>query len=318
MKFVFTTYDGRTIQPPETVSWELTHTGSVPCDSFSACFLYDGGDAAFFSDATRVAAVEGDETVLRGVVDEYVVSKDMRGRLLTVSGRGMAALLLDNHAVPGEYRIASLADILARHVTPYGITVAARDPIPACAAYTVEAGSSEWQALYRFVYSNAGIRPRFDRQGRLILKRETDDGSRIVVDGSVPVTAFRYREKRYGVCSEVWVRDKTRAVTERFVYEAFRARGGRRRKVIATPGRSTYRAMEYSGLCQLRESAEEERLVMLTVPRALFAAPGDILLLNEGARLGITGSFRVREAVSTMDTAGSRTELTAAPVTQSI
>ena len=318
MTFTFTTYDGRTIRPPEAVSWALSHTGSVPCDSFSVCFLHDGSGVDAFSDAVRFTAAAGDETVFCGVVDEFTASRDRRGRLLTVSGRGLAALLLDNHAVPGKYQLATLSDILARHVTPYGITVAEQDPIPACAAYTVEAGSSEWQALYQFVYGNAGIKPRFDRQGRLLLTRKRDDGSRTVIDGSVPVTDFCWRERRYGVCSEVWVRDKTRAVTERFVYEAFRARGGQRRRVIATPGRSNYRAMAYSGLCQLRESAEDERLLTLTVPRLLFAAPGALLRIDGSAGLGITGTFRVREAVSTLDAAGGRTELTAGPAEESI
>ena len=46
------TSDHRTYDLPELLSWEVVHTGSVPCDSFSVTFLYDRSMA----EALRLAA----------------------------------------------------------------------------------------------------------------------------------------------------------------------------------------------------------------------------------------------------------------------
>ena len=43
---------------------------------------------------------------------------------MEVSGRGMAARLLDNEALGQDYLYATQADILRDHVTPYGIQAA--------------------------------------------------------------------------------------------------------------------------------------------------------------------------------------------------
>ena len=57
------------------------------------------------------------ERVFTGLVDECEVSTGPRGCLLEVSGRGMAARLLDNEALGQDYLSATQADILRDHVT---------------------------------------------------------------------------------------------------------------------------------------------------------------------------------------------------------
>ena len=205
----------------------------------------------------------------------------------------MAALLLDNEAVSADYQVATLEDILRDHVTPYGVTVAERGNLPAVPGFSVESGSSEWQVLYDFARYHGGVEPRFDRAGRLTLA-PWRDGGRLVVDDSTPVTAITYREKRYGVLSEVLVRDRARKTVQRVVNQAFLDRGGRCRRVFTMPGRSSYQAMRYSGQFQLERSAEERVRLELTLPGAFLAWPGDTVELAR-SRPEVKGVWRALE-----------------------
>ena len=89
------TWDGAEYTLPVLVRWELEYTGGVPCDSMTAVCLYDPGMAEILPKATRFTAHRDGGIMLRGVVDAYEISLSERGLLVTVEGRGMAALLLD-------------------------------------------------------------------------------------------------------------------------------------------------------------------------------------------------------------------------------
>lgn len=88
------------------------------------------GEAGALAEAVRFAAEEDGERVFTGVVDEVCCGWDEDGARLSVSGRSMAALLLDNEALGCDYQTATLADILRDHVTPYGIQVGRTDRLP--------------------------------------------------------------------------------------------------------------------------------------------------------------------------------------------
>lgn len=75
---------------------------------------------------------------------------DEKGLQLEVSGRGMAALLLDNEAESVSYQWATMEEILKNHVTPYGIVCTGYDAVTAAARYRVANGSSQWKALNDF------------------------------------------------------------------------------------------------------------------------------------------------------------------------
>ena len=85
---ILETYDGERYQLPMLVEWDLTHTGSVPCDSMAVTCLYDQGMSDVLPRATRFAARSGGTTMLRGVVDAYEISFSPQGMLVTVEGRG--------------------------------------------------------------------------------------------------------------------------------------------------------------------------------------------------------------------------------------
>ena len=219
----------------------------------------------------------------------------------------MAALLLDNEAQAADYQTATAADILRDHVEPYGIQVAGGYRLPPVEGFSVASGSSEWLVLYDFARYHGGVAPRFDRQGRLVLS-PWQDGERLVIDDKTAVTELVCREKRYGVLSEILVRDKTRQQAERMVNRTFAEQGGRCRRVLTMPGRSGYQAMRYRGEFQLQRSQAERSRLELTVPQRFFAWPGDLVRLDRTG-LGCNGVYRVLEAAVELDGQGGRTRL---------
>ena len=72
-------------------------------------------------------------------------------------------------------------------------------------------------------------------------------------------------------------------------------RGGQCRRVVYTPGQSTWAAMRYTGEYQIQRSKEEEKSILVCLPGSFLAFPGDIVELRM-ERMGLSGTFRVAES----------------------
>ena len=108
MKGYLTTCDGAQFELPTLLKWEFSYTGSVPCDSFTLKCAYEPAMAEVLRRAVRFTAREDGTVEFAGVVDECGVTCDEKGLQLEVSGRGMAALLLDNEAESVSYQWATM------------------------------------------------------------------------------------------------------------------------------------------------------------------------------------------------------------------
>lgn len=289
------TSDHRVFDLPAPLSWSVTHTGTVPCDSYSITCLYEKSMAEALHLAAGFAAIEDGETMLRGIVDEYTVDLGAEGMTVTVTGRGYAARLLDNESRPLTYQDATLAEIVRCHVTPYGISCGELADVRANSVYTVAAGSSQWKALEGFCRTYGGFSPRFGRDGKLLAAPEKDSSRRIGIGDGDPVLSCTLREDHYGVLTEVLVIDKTRNVSYDVKNQDMIGRGGQCRRVVYTPGQSTWAAMRYTGEYQIQKSREDEKTIAVCLPGSFLAFPGDIVELGM-ERMGLTGTFRVAEA----------------------
>lgn len=297
------TCDHRVYDLPELLSWEVVHTGSVPCDSYFVTFLYDRSMAEVLHLAAGFAAIDQGKTVLRAIVDEYAVELGAGGLTATVTGRGYAARLLDNESRPLTYQDATLEEIIRCHVTPYGIATGEAADLRASSVYTVPAGVSQWRALEGFCRTYGGFSPRFSREGKLLAVPETDSGKRFSIDGSAPVLSCTLREDHYGVLTEVLVIDKTRNASYSVKNDDMIRRGGQCRRVVYTPGQSTWDAMRYTGEYQIRRSREDERTVEVCLPGSFLAFPGNRVDLRLD-RMGLSGVFRVAEAANVFSAEG--------------
>ena len=294
---------------PSLLAWRLDYTAGVPCDSFWLRCTWDQDNKTRPGDWTRFEAYHEGEQVFAGVVDECEVTLSAQGLLLEVSGRGMAALLLDNEALGQDYISATQADILRDHVDPYGIQTAPGADLPPVSRFSVATGSSEWSVVYEFARYYGGVAPRFDRRGRLVLTGWSDSRERLVGDGA-PVTALSCRDRRYGVLSQVLVRDRWSGRVETVDNESFLAEGGLARRVITMPERSSYQAMRYSGRFQLDKSASELQRLEITVAQAFCAWPGDLVRVQR-SMADWNGIYRAVQVSVGMDEGGcwSRLEL---------
>ena len=305
------TAQGVTTILPAPVSWCFQYTSGVPCDSFRLRCIWDGDNQVRPEEWALFQALEGGEVQFTGVVDECETVLGPEGAFFEVSGRGMAARLLDNEALSQDYELAAPADILRDHVEPYGIQTEGGAALGPVSRFSVAAGSSEWAVLYEFARYHNGICPRFDREGRLILS-PWPDTREIALDDAVPVERLSCRVRRYGVLSQVVVRDRYQNRTETVENPAFQALGGHRRQVVTMPGKSQYQAMRYSGRFQLERSAAEQLWIQAEIPMLFFAQPGDLVRL-ERSNWGRNGRYRVMEAQVGQDESRGWTRLELAP-----
>lgn len=304
--------DGTHYCLPAVRELEFEYGCGTPCDSFRVVCLWTCGDDAVLTDATRFDAWQGEEQVFAGVVDECQVSWSVRGSLLTVTGRGMAALLLDNEARSMDYETATLADILRDHVAPYGIEVAEKDEMAAVRRFSVTGGSSEWSVLYQFARYHGGVTPRFDRKGRLVLS-DGEDGTLRVIGDRTPLTALTAKDKRYGVLSEVWVQERGNAPKiQKIENTAFKKSGGQCRRIYTMPGKSNYQTMRYQGQYQIERSQQQRLRLQAEIAAPFCAWPGERVKLARTG-WGRNGIWKVASAAVSLDASGYRTRLELVP-----
>lgn len=301
-----TTWDGKSYRLPILLSWTLTYTAGVPCDSMTACCPYDDSMADVLPAATRFTASQDGEIMLRGVIDAYEISLSGQGLLVTLEGRGMAALLMDNESEALTYGTATLGDILGNHVSPYGISCETESSLSG-ANYAVVSGSSQWKALRGFTHRYGGFDPYFTRDGRLVIKPLWGSGRTLRADKNTPLRSLRRREQRYGVISEMLIQDKIQGISHRVINEEFTQKGGCRRHVLYMP-RSTADERRYTGEYQIAQSALDQLEITLEVPLPFAAFPGDRLYLAL-EQLGPGDTYDVVESRCCLDESGERTEI---------
>ena len=297
MKGYVTDAAGVCYELPPCEKWEMEYCVGTPCDSFMLRCPWSMGQGVRPKEWSRFHAQWNGERVFTGVVDECEVSLTDKGCFLELSGRGLAALLLDNEALGQDYQLATPADILRDHVSPYGIVTAGAEGLEAVADFRVDTGSSEWTVLEEFLRAQGRSAPRFDRAGRLILSGEE---SRLSIGDSTPVTMLVHRDSRYGVLSEVLVRDRYSGLTQRVENKTFSALGGRARRVLTMPGRALSHEMTAAGQDQVNRSAREWEELEVTLPVPFAACSGQSVEIHRSG-YDHNGHYRVARVTTGMD-----------------
>ena len=298
---------GRQTALPVILSYRVRHGMGVPCDSFEITCVYEKEAEDALKSGCYFLALDREGVVFRGVLDEYEAEIGLSGKLLSVSGRGMAARLLDNECEAAVYGICTVDTILRNYVTPCGITQVSYGNLGSCWGYTVESGESCWTALYNFALYVGGIKPRFSRDGRLLLKKEEGIRRRY---GYTHISDFRHNCRSYGKISEVTVKNYYGVTVSRVRDREFIDLGGSARRVLNMPRRPGYDKMRYTGEYQISRAKEDKDTYTITVPLAFGAFPGDEILLampEAGIRSGL---FDVIETESRMDASGVSTVIT--------
>jgi len=298
---------GRTsYELPVLLEWKFSYGCALPCDAFEISFVFDGTMLEMLTNAVRFKAEFDGETVFFGTVDDFEVSVSENGCIAAVSGRGLAALLLDNEAEAAQYYSASLDMILEKYVYPCGITNVRKNVSVPQQALVVDSGASMWKVLEDFVFFGSGVIPRLTKDGVLIIGEEA--GNSFTASGKTAVSKQVLKRKRYGVISEVLVKNRALGSSQTVKNTEFTEIGGNCRRVVNVPRKTRYDAMRSTGEYQIRKSKADELLISLSVPSVFKVFPGDRLELTESP-LGVSGEVYVKRTVCFADGESAGTEI---------
>lgn len=309
--WIVTDCESRQFTLPHPTEWQLDYGMGTPCDAFFVRCPWQGGQEATLETLCRVTVREGEEILFTGVVDECECRWSEQGAVLEINGRGMQALLLDHEAQGMDFYVATLDEILRRYVSPHEIALAEPVQLPAAKNFSVTTGSSCWQVLYQFAAYHAGVTPRFDRQGRLLLTQLSATPTK-KIDSQLPVTQLVLRHKRYGVLSDITVVNRVTMASQVIENQPFKKKGGAASRVLTMPRTATHQTMRYNGQFQLKKSARELLQAELTVAQPFSASPGEVILV-ENTALPICGLWRVATCCVSLGQEGYRSTLMLVP-----
>ena len=287
-------YGGGRYALPQLFDWKIDLGSGEPCDSGEFSCAYTPEMAEILKKCWRITASWKGKIVFTGVLDEWEADIGEKGAILRLSGRGMAALLLDNEVEAAEFDLARLEEILRLYVRPFGITEIESAELPGVEGFRVESGSSAWDALCSFTQAAGNVTPRFSPEGKLLIGKE--ENSTRKVGKETALYRLRRRERRYGVISEVLVKNKVLGTQESVKNEAFLARGGACRRVMTVPRYTGYEKMRWTGAYQIRASQRGKDSLELFLPELFAAGPGEKILLDR-EETGFSGTYIVRESL---------------------
>lgn len=295
------------------LSWDICHGLTDACDYFEISAVYDSSMLTKLQNAVRFKAENGDSTVFRGVVDEYIVSMNEKGATVTVNGRSLAALLMDNEVTKTTFFSMTKQYLVDTYVTPYGVGDIAAATLPALTMFPVKAGDSAWSVVKRFCLRSGKTEPRFSADGTLLLKETA--GKTVSLDADKLAVSIKYRDKRYGIISHITVTNRATGGSYTLTNDDFVQRGGQSRRylyteklenVISNPSDVSER---FTGEYQIRCSERGKNCIEVTVPRQFFCFAGDTVSFSSSA-LGISGSFKALSTHCWADSVSAGTAVT--------
>lgn len=301
---VVKTSAGARTQLPALLQWSVKRTDGDPCDSFSVQFVCRPETRELLEQATEFQAYVGTKVVFTGIVDDFELRMGCGGVLAEVTGRGMAARLMDMQTPAAEYVSAQLEDILAAYVRACGVTRIEAEAMGAVSNFVVQTGGTCYQALAGFCRHSAEIYPRLLADGTLVLKKE-QAGKSIRLTGGV--LQAQYVRNRYGVAAKQVLIHTRDGSVETASYPEFQALGGTRVQYAGRTG-DKIRAGFRTAKQRLDDTKRDERLLTLTLCGSFLAEPLDRVAVEIEA-LGISGVWTVQEAQSSCDETGETCRL---------
>lgn len=290
---------GAASQLPALLQWSVKRTDGDPCDSFSVQFACGKETKAVLEQAAEFQAYEKGKLVFTGIVDDFELRLGKDGALAEVTGRGMAARLMDMQTAAAEYVSAQLTDILNAYVRPCGVSKIEAEEMGPVANFVVQTGATCYQALAGFCRHSAEIYPRFLADGTLVLKREAP-GKGITLSSGI--LRAQYVRNRYGVAARQVLINTRNGARQEATYAQFQAVGGTRVQYAGRTG-DKIRASFRTAKQRLDDTKRDEKLLYVTCAGSFLAEPLDKVAVSVPA-LGVSGTFTVQEVQSSCDETG--------------
>ncbi len=212
---------GETAALPKPISVEIDQELDVPCDDMTVVFGY----SASFPKISRIyalsdkyagdeaAAIENQDVIFAGVVDERVTNITVTSAVITVYARSLAALLVDNECVPQSYYCPTAEVIYEKHLKPFGVALLESLTAKRNGELTVSKGSSHYDVLADFCENFLDTVPRIDSTGVCRLNNTSTNGdlyfdnnsAALLFSGAIGYTSLTVRENDYSRVSSVAV-----------------------------------------------------------------------------------------------------------------
>lgn len=191
MKYILTdTYGNETIFE-NAVSITLDMEEDAPAHGLKAAFACDFCDKDFCT--VRVEDENG--CIFNGIVDEQAEIQSINAVLLEITARSLAALLLDNEAVPQTYHLPSMGVIFERHLKPLGFEKYIGSDKSFGGEMTVAKGMSEWSVLSMFAGRFLGVVPKILEDGTVDVSGELPEKTVVLSGGSMKIRRVKKRCK---------------------------------------------------------------------------------------------------------------------------
>lgn len=233
MKFEGITAGGTVCSLGTPLSLHISRGAAAPADELVGEFPWIALPALY-----RLRVSDGDRIVFFGPVDVQQEQISSHGATLRVEGRSMAALLLDNEAVPQTYYSPPFSTIFARHAAPYGfLTYRVPGSSEKIGEFTVTKGMSEWQVLESFCRRAWGASPILREGAELTVGGLENKEMLLFGDGGKGLTCLSITRTRreYERISELLVRSaKDGRYTVSLTDEQALRDGIRRRRCLST------------------------------------------------------------------------------------
>ncbi len=304
------TADGTAYTLPVPISLRIERAYDIPADKLEAVFPMSGT----LPELHAIYAERDGKAVFYGVVDEQSAETSGEGALLRLSGRSLAALLLDNEAMAQVYRTPTIQEIFERHAAPYGLAGVRGSSLSYSGTLTVGKGQSEWTVLSRFCKSVGNLMPRVTPDSYLDVRSRT--GSAVTTysntaAGGVRYTVLAHTVKRCEPVSEVVLKAESGGgyqFTEQNC--VVRGNGIRRRRLLEI--KDSAGAVQRTARELMRDSNAGYVEYAVRVPGGHFPAPGDSARIVDSTLGTVTGLI-VSEARYTRSAQGDRCDIVLIP-----
>jgi len=295
---------GETIKISRPMRFYLNCSIDSPADGLSLT-------ASCGSPLPELAKIEvksGGSRFFYGIVDEQTATLGAKGCVTAIEARSMAALLLDNEAIPAVYNRPSLSDIIAIHARPYGFGYSGGGVCPG--EFTVAKGMSEWEVIDTFCRCVCKAAPRVT--GDMTIELSPPGSEAVLISnqkGGVPFLNAKISIVRYAELSAVLYKpDEESGYRCGRVSEEAAKRGITRRRLVSLVGGPPY-IKQYGLDAMLEKSAQKGFAISAVLPGLINGLAGRPAEFKD-PRLGCHGGLVVSAVKYSLDPTGIKTTIT--------
>lgn len=205
MKYECITVTGKIVDLGYPISVKMNKSSDTPVDDLYAVFCY----TSHIEELKYIKIYFSDEIIFDGIIDEQIVEISDLGILFKIYARSMAALLVDNCALPQTYINTSLETIFNRHVKPYGFTNFIGNNKCFSSEFIVYKGMSEWDVLKDFCEIFLNTKPKVTYNGVINALGTYNGNKNVCLNNSsenIKYKSISRNIKRYNKISEIFVK----------------------------------------------------------------------------------------------------------------